>query len=49
MERTRCCGTCKCHCYANLDGDWICENEESENYMCWTDYEDSCDEWEERK
>lgn len=43
-----CCGNCAYHSSANLDGDWVCENPESENNGVWTDYEDSCVDFEER-
>lgn len=53
------CGTCKHHkhIYSNvskengslrIDEGWMCINEDSENAGCYTDYDDSCDEWEER-
>ncbi len=46
------CGTCKYnirsldgHCNAEL----CCNNENSENYAVPTFYDDTCDEWEEKK
>ena len=42
-----CCGTCKWHVKDEL-GDWICVNDESENCADWTEYNDSCEEWEAR-
>ncbi len=41
-----CCGTCSYHKYT--DDGWVCENNMSEYYTCYTEYTDSCDEWEER-
>ena len=42
-----CCGTCKWH-VKDESGDWICVNGESENCADWTEYTDSCEEWEAR-
>ena len=46
--KDECCGTCKYHCYANDEDDWVCENPNSENNGVWTDYEDFCNDYEER-
>ena len=43
-----CCGTCNYHCRADDEDDWTCENEDSEFYAVWTDYEDCCDHYERR-
>ena len=43
-----CCGKCKHHYRANEQGDWICENPDSDNEGVWTDYEDWCPDFEER-
>lgn len=48
MEAKRCCGTCKWHCRNGIDGDFVCDNSDSECYTDWTEYEDSCPEWEGR-
>ena len=48
-EQNEVCGTCKYHCHANLDNDWVCENEDSEYYADWTEYNDSCEDWEGRR
>ena len=40
------CGTCK---HSVLDGEsneWVCNNDESERYGEYTEYADSCEEWE---
>lgn len=42
-----CCGTCRWH-RRDYAGDWVCCNDQSENLSDWTDYEDSCEEWEGR-
>ena len=44
-----CCGTCKFHVPGEVpgEGDWICNNGESEYYALETDYSDGCvDYWE---
>lgn len=44
-----CCGTCKWHHPDDtFPADWICVNGESENCGDYTEYEESCDHWEER-
>ena len=40
------CGQCKYH--RNQNEEWICNNPESENYGDYTEYKDSCEEFEER-
>lgn len=44
------CGECQYHRPPEIPGqdDWWCNNGQSENYAMETDYEDTCDEWEER-
>lgn len=54
------CGTCKYHkhIYAHvrqmqngiikIDDGWVCINEDSINAGCYTEYEDKCDDWEEK-
>lgn len=49
MPIEECCGNCKHHFWMSVKDGWICKNEESENYTIWTDYEDCCEEWEERE
>lgn len=48
-EQNEICGECRYHCRANLDGDWVCENPESNREGEWTDYDDGCENWEGRK
>ena len=48
MNEGKCCGTCKFHFYDRDDEDWVCDNLESECYMDFTGYEDSCEEFEAR-
>lgn len=41
------CGTCVYH--RHVDGEWVCNNLESECYGCYTEYRDACNSWEERE
>ena len=43
-----CCGTCKWHRHENTSQGRACMNSESDYCADWTDYNDSCDEWEEK-
>lgn len=45
-ECTGHCGTCKYHGYEHTSKGWVCENEESDYFSDWTEYEDGCEEWE---
>ena len=46
-DQKNCCGTCRYH--RRIDAiDWDCKNKESEYYGLETEYEDTCEEWEER-
>lgn len=41
------CGECRHHKYdRESDGSYFCNNDRSEYFGDWTDYTDSCDEWE---
>ena len=43
------CGTCKWHEWdQESDGSFVCINFESPNNADWTEYDDSCEEWEEK-
>lgn len=45
----KCCGTCKYHKPDDdFPEDWICCNDKSENVADWTDFEDVCDQYEEK-
>ena len=48
MDKEKVCGTCKYHHFSDVTNEWICMNEESENYADYTEYGDSCEEWEEK-
>lgn len=41
------CGHCVWH-RKHPNGDWYCNNENSENYILETAYDDGCDDFEER-
>lgn len=45
----KCCGTCKYHGFENLSDGWVCVNDRSEYCADWTEYSDSCEEWEKRE
>lgn len=48
----KCCGTCKYHHHEDIDDGWVCVNDQSEYceyYVEWTEYSDSCEEWEGRE
>ena len=46
----QCCGICKYHVPGEVpgEGDWICNNGESEYYALETEYSDMCDDWRDR-
>ena len=43
------CGTCRYHAFEGISDDWICVCDESDYLADWTDYNDSCECWEERE
>ena len=47
MSNDKCCGTCKYY-HEYIGGAWLCVNDQSEYCVEWTEYDDSCDEWEGR-
>lgn len=49
IDEKKCCGTCKYHYHESIDGGWVCVNYESEYVADWTEYSDSCEEWEGRE
>lgn len=51
IDMEQCCGTCKYHVLGEVpgEGDWICNNAESEYYALETDYSDVCADYEGRK
>ena len=44
----QCCGTCKYHRYEETSQGYVCCNDQSEYLADWTEYEDVCEEYEER-
>lgn len=46
MDEKKVCGTCKYHQFESVDDGYVCANDESEYLSCWTEYNDSCLEWE---
>lgn len=55
MQNEHCCGKCKHHKPANpyyeLEAEWLCDNEDSDYYSCFTEYDDgeNCIDFEERE
>lgn len=49
MSERKCCGTCKYHQFESVDEGYICVNDESEYLSDWTDFNHSCDAYEERE
>ena len=49
MLDEKCCGTRKYHHHENIDDGWVCVNDRSEYCVEWTEYSDSCEEWEGRE
>lgn len=46
MEDLCCCGTCKYHFYEQENQDWFCVNRYSVYYTDFTNYNDTCIDWE---
>ena len=52
MAKKKCCGTCEYHVRGEVpgEGEWICNNGESEYYGCETEYRfQDCEDWGERE
>lgn len=48
-EENRCCGNCIFHKPDyDFPEDYMCDNDKSDNYADWTDYENVCDQYEEK-
>ena len=43
------CGNCKWHRYEKESQGWVCCNADSDYCADWTEYDDSCDEFEEKE
>ncbi len=48
MDDRRICGECKWYQHEDIDDGWVCINSDSEHCTNWCDYDDSCEEFEER-
>ncbi len=48
-EKNNVCGTCKYHEHEDIDNGWVCVNDKSEYFADFTEYNDTCEEWEGRK
>lgn len=48
-EERQCCGTCKYHTHEDFSDGWVCTNAGSIYCTEWTDYNDSCELWEEKR
>ena len=44
----KCCGTCKWHKFENISDGFVCVNSDSDYCADWTEYGDSCEEWEKK-
>jgi len=47
-DQERCCGTCRWHWHqqgAGMD-DWVCQNTDSDYCSDWTEFQDTCPDWE---
>lgn len=42
------CGNCKYHYHEDIDDGWVCVNPRSRFCTDWTEYEDTCEAWEEK-
>lgn len=43
------CGTCRYHQHESINDGWVCINPESDCCADWTEYGDSCEDWEGRQ
>ena len=46
--KQRSCGTCEFNQFDMIVQDYTCNNAESENYGFETEYDDNCDQWEDK-
>lgn len=47
MRNEKCCGTCSWSKPYKLD--WMCNNQDSDYYCCFTSYRDECEDYEEKE
>ncbi len=45
-KEKECCGNCRWHKLESVDSGWICCNPDSDNLADWTEWGDSCYEFE---
>ena len=43
------CGNCKYHQFESIDNGYVCVNPDSDNIADWTEYDDSCEDWEKKE
>lgn len=48
MNDRRICGECKWHQHEDIDNGWVCVNADSKHCTDWMEYNDSCEEFEEK-
>ena len=48
MEDRQICGECKWHIHDEIDDGWVCCNADSDYCTYYTEYEDTCREFEQR-
>lgn len=49
MNEERICGRCRHHKHEDIDDGWVCVNPDSECFSDWTEWGDSCEDFEERE
>ena len=42
------CGNCRWHIYEEISQGFVCCNDDSDYCADWTEYEDTCEEWEDK-
>lgn len=47
-EKEHICGNCKYHVFEDVDQGWVCVNSDSDCCASWTEFCDSCPDYEER-
>ena len=48
-DMKECCGNCKWHKHEDISDGWVCCNSDSEYVADWTEYNDWCEEYEEKE
>lgn len=44
-----CCGNCKYHAFESIDSGYVCVNADSDYCSDWTEFNDACEDFEERE